>query len=293
MGCNPPSSETANTSPVSTSLRATTTNFIQLTSTVLPAATLQAVVTPTAMKTPTTIPVTSISLTTLSPDEAETQILELFRDNAGCLFPCWWGITPGLTSWQDAERFLATFASQIQVSSGPAWSFAEVYFSISQGTPTLRQFYTSQNSIVEMIEAHPLDMPQYKLSVIFETYGQPSEVWLLTVKEPIEGALSFRASLFYPNQKFLLAYTGRATKQSDLIQRCLEQDASRLLATWSASEELTYHEVADKMVEFGTPEYDLPLEEATGMTVAAFYESFKDPDNTSCLETPANLWTAP
>jgi hypothetical protein len=33
-----------------------------------------------------------------------------------------------------------------------------------------------------------------------------------------------------------------------------------------------------------------PLEEATGMSVEQFYQSFVQPNNNRCLETPADLW---
>ena len=37
----------------------------------------------------------------------------------------------------------------------------------------------------------------------------------------------------------------------------------------------------------------LPLKDATTLTVDAFYEIFKDPQNTSCLDTPVELWPEP
>jgi hypothetical protein len=41
----------------------------------------------------------------------------------------------------------------------------------------------------------------------------------------------------------------------------------------------------------GSPRYPtFSLLEATGMDLEAFYEKFKQPDNQSCLETPAYLW---
>jgi hypothetical protein len=36
-----------------------------------------------------------------------------------------------------------------------------------------------------------------------------------------------------------------------------------------------------------------PLETATGMDVKTFYETFKDPDNVSCLQTPVEIWPTP
>jgi hypothetical protein len=32
------------------------------------------------------------------------------------------------------------------------------------------------------------------------------------------------------------------------------------------------------------------LEDATGMSIEQFYQTFSQPDNQTCLQTPADLW---
>ncbi len=34
----------------------------------------------------------------------------------------------------------------------------------------------------------------------------------------------------------------------------------------------------------------MPLAQATEMDIETFYQTFKNPNNTECLETPAELW---
>lgn len=45
------------------------------------------------------------STPTLTAQERQAQIVRLLKTNAGCRFPCWWGIMPGETLWLEAERF--------------------------------------------------------------------------------------------------------------------------------------------------------------------------------------------
>jgi hypothetical protein len=54
-------------------------------------------------------------LPTFENPVAEIRIL--IRDNAGCHLPCWWGITPGTTSWLQASQFFVHFGDHITLES--------------------------------------------------------------------------------------------------------------------------------------------------------------------------------
>ncbi len=66
--------------------------------------------TPTALL-PTATP-TSQPKPTINLDGADKG-LELMTTNGGCELPCWWGITPGETTWETASDFLDDFVVQI------------------------------------------------------------------------------------------------------------------------------------------------------------------------------------
>jgi hypothetical protein len=71
------------------------------------------------------------------------------------------------------------------------------------------------------------------------------------------------------------------------------KDTTIRLAVWSPQLDLAYSEAAEATLHLRPSPYELPLEEATGMTVTSFYETFKNPENEACLETPAELWPNP
>lgn len=61
---------------------------------------------PTFTLTPTLLP-------TLPLQDAAARIAELEATNGGCEYPCLWGITPGVTSFQQARRILEPLSEQV------------------------------------------------------------------------------------------------------------------------------------------------------------------------------------
>ncbi len=132
------------------------------------------------------------------------------------------------------------------------------------------------------------------VSNLLDEYGQPKEVWIRTYNQSREGDLPFDTVLFYPGKGFMVRYAKAATEQGDLIKGCPQDTGAPILAVWSYDEELLFPEANSRTLNFTAEGWAyLSLEEATEMSVEMFYETFKDPDKTICLETPENLWPSP
>jgi hypothetical protein len=243
-------------------------------------------------------------LPTLSPVEAKAFVLELPQNNGGCELPCFWGFTPGQTKWQTAEPLLTSFAYQIDYgapdgtfstipvgTSFVAWVY--LYFPEKSIVP-ISYIFTVQNEVIIMIEAHILPTSRYPPSTILTTHEQPAEVWLLTANSPSEGVLGFIMTLFYDQHGFMLRYGSQGTIEDGKVRSCfLESSYEVVLAAWLPQEELTYAEAVSRFDSFGKIEYDLPLEEAIGMSLDSFYETFSSSGEPLCLETPTDLWPGP
>lgn len=254
--------------------------------------------TPTPQPSPTRIPVL---IPTPPGDDVTQQVLWLFETNNGCQLPCWWGITPGQTEWTVVEEFLNRFDQVIHdTSSTPGLEYYETTIPLptevfAEDKTNLR--IVARNGIVESIGIHlpfievpPGYLTNYTLSTLLTTYGKPTEVWLSTYSAPQGGhsELPFRAVLFYPDQGIAAQYSNNGVKQGDIIRGCPQEEPVGTLKLWLPSLDFTFEEVKSRTAEFNVD--FLSLEEATEMNVATFYEIFKNPDNTTCLETPANLW---
>ena len=269
------------------------------TTTPLPSAT------PSVVSTATSLPAQEvIALPTISPDALHSFVLDLTDDSQNCLLPCFWNIVPGETEWRNIEPFLATFAYRISYGAADgtfsdipvgnsfiAWMY--VYLPDLSNAPFSYTFNV-RDGIVTMIDAAILTVPINSLPAILNEYGQPTEIWVLTANAPMDDVLGFRLTLFYSPNQFLLSYGGDGEVANGKVRGCLsDKEESLDLVTWSPEAELTF---ADAIYGLSNPRqitYDLPLEEATGMRVETFYETFKHANELFCLETPVELWPSP
>ena len=147
-------------------------------------------------------------------NEPIEQVLWLLETNNGCQLPCWWGITPGQTTWESAERFFNSFVTDIPYVSGssvinysPRIPLPFEVFGVDYLLPT----YTVRDGIVISINVDvyvlsaPVDptpsylMP-YVLSAFLTSMGQPTEVWLFTYSYSYENHVPFSVVLFYRPQ---------------------------------------------------------------------------------------------
>jgi hypothetical protein len=252
---------------------------------------------PTRTPRPTAVP-------TMTADEEQALVLGLLRDNGGCRLPCWWGFTPGETRWQEAQSFFLSLGKEIPSRSQKSGSTSYgVTFHIPEHGLELQQSYiVRDDETIEMIsllvlgspgyeEEFAEDLDNYLLSQLLATYGQPSEVLLDTYLDP-EGMYPFDLLLYYPEQGFMVRYTDLAEREGEMLRLCPKQPGITLWL-WSPERRMTIMDIAIIGVE-GFPEnevaYFRPLEEVTELSVEQFHQTFAQPDNDTCLQTPAELW---
>lgn len=268
----------------------------------LPTATITPTFTPTTVPpTHTPLPTSTIPpLPTLSPTEIDAIIFDLYENNGGCLFPCFWGFIPGQTKWETVEKFVTPFAYHVDFASSESsdggLDVAEVNVVLSQVSSVPEsQLYGVKNGIIIALEAHLLPVADNTIPAILDTYGQPSEIWVLTASAPMDDVLGFSLTLFYAQHHFMLTYSNWDGEIIDgKVRGCLSGEEESLhLVTWSPEEKLTFVEAEHGLHEPRPIIYDLPLEEATGISVQTFYEKFKNANGPICLETPTELWPGP
>jgi hypothetical protein len=252
--------------------------------------------TPTSTHWPTITPrptpsVTRTPLPTLPPDKALAKLLELLKTNGGCKLPCWWGITPGVTSSDEAQAFLATFASKF--TEDPSYLGYGVLFFVPQNTiPGLLHgepygfgVYIDDNGIVEQIHT----WKPYRLSDFLTDFGPPSQVWIYgKSSRTLDSNASYTMALFYPDQGIMAVWNGTAEKR-DPIRVCPNRfDPGVFLKLWAPPVTKTFEEAAGSELLDGPPPLAFyPIEKATNLDVKTFYERYKDPRNAStCFEMP-------
>lgn len=232
---------------------------------------------------------------------AKEQVLWLYETNNGCKLPCWWGIVPGETDWQTAREFLEQFDQDIYRS--PSSSTSSVSYSVTiplsldvfiEERSELSLFV--QDGVVEAIDTHvsigdtpPGYLDLYTLPNLLTTYGPPAEIWLSTHSKPFENnELPFRLLLFFPQQGIMALFSDNGVKNGEYVSGCPQQNPASFLTVWFSKLAWTFEEVKNGASVYNV-DY-LRLEDTTDWDVTTFYETFKNPDNTTCIETEAELW---
>ncbi|MDH5507668.1 MAG: hypothetical protein OEZ02_10650 [Anaerolineae bacterium] len=240
---------------------------------------------------------TPIPSPTLHPGEKMAIVLDLLQNNAGCKLPCWWGITPGITLWEDARRVLEEIVFKIveKGSQEKFVSYVEIDFPEPLHVDDPRHIYDVIDGTIVFIQIMDVgDVLTYNLSAVLTDYGPPGSIWLKTWPREYMEELPFTIVLFYPHLGIMVYYGIEAEEVDGQIQACFHDDSAGPMALWSPERQMDFQEAINDTISFR--EYGEPyqsLEESTDMTVNDFYEAFKNSETESCLETPSSFWPEP
>jgi hypothetical protein len=234
------------------------------------------------------------TLLPLPDEEVDVWLLAMLEDNGGCRLPCWWGITPGETTWEEARAFLAPYASRISVHEiGGRVSIAVYFFyppeSVTTSFITLN--FGVMNGIINGIAINNIELVSaYNLSELMETYGEPGSVFIDAYSgwENDYGPRHVAIHIYYPQHGIFAQYDAPNGEVGDgILHNCIEYGP--LLLLWSPERQLNY---ADAIVSLGLDfQFPfLPVSEALGMDVPTFYETYRGADREVCIDTPVDLW---
>ncbi len=244
---------------------------------------------------------------TLTADQEETLVLGLLQNNARCQLPCWWGFTPGKTSWQTAEAYFTSLGKKADEFSNGHTTNYTVKFKVLSHDMQVGQVYDVKDELINMIwvkgstvrngkrvfgdQLFIEDWNNYLLPQMLTAYGQPAEVLLKTFQSVPEGMPPFNLLLYYPQQGILVRYYGLAEKHGEQLRLCPQQSEITLWL-WSPGHATTLQEIANLGQDFPLEEVAdyRPLGDVTKMSTEKFYESFKNADNMACIETLAKIW---
>ena len=244
---------------------------------------------------------------TIPIDQEETLVLELLQNNANCQLPCWWGFTPGKTSWQTAETYFASLGKKVDKFSNSRLTNYTVKFKVPSHDMQVGQVYNVKDELIDLIwvkgstvrngrrifgdQMFLEDWNNYLLPQMLTTYGQPAEVLLKTFQSVPEGMPPFNLLLYYPQRGILVRYYGLAEKHGEQLRLCPQQ-SDITLWLWPSGHAMTLQEIANSGQDFPIEEVAdyRPLGDVTKMSTEIFFESFKNANNMACIETPAKIW---
>lgn len=236
-------------------------------------------------------------LPTIPNENLSARIEELLQTNGGCMLPCWWGITPGQTSWDEASQFLTSLSAMTIQLDG---NVVEVYLDKPDGYPSIEDPYLEYryniiDGVVGGMYTYNDDFAEwYNLPNILLDYGAPTYIAISTYRNDFNNSRPTRLILIYAEHGFMLEIVRftRISNNDEYVEICPGEGGAHFLYTWTPNRVLSFHEIVDPHVDQITG-WDPPpilLEDATGMNIEKFMDMFVNPAPTDCISTPIELW---
>ncbi|MEJ5308298.1 MAG: hypothetical protein WHX52_00880 [Anaerolineae bacterium] len=264
---------------------------------------------PTRTPRPTTQPtatLTPVLFPTLDVEQMETFIADRLADNGGCELPCWWGITPGETSWETALQHFAAHGIQVFEDGALGLHYQSGRY---QGRPTytdlmevnldqadgiIRRIEVRNNGYYPALQAQFTTLWQrYALQPVLVRHGPPTRVFFdMTIGAPCIGSGIFPTYdmwVIYDDQGIAIRYSGLLLYDHDTWAVCpvFGQWRSIAISLWSVKDGIAPPDFAagvyDPAGDFSVYGF---LPELTTMSAQTFYETFRQPVPQACIEIP-------
>jgi hypothetical protein len=225
------------------------------------------------------------------------QLLDLYLNNGGCQLPCWWGITPGETSWQEAREKLSPLGELTKPMTKKGVQRYDYYFVVPENVDPLGYIEPALWIEKEVVKAIGLNTGwitsnfDYSLSGLLERFEQPEEIWVYLVTDSMFEP-HYEIELFYPTKGVMLSASGNAKIQGQFLTLCPQDfrigDFPPAIVLWSPAEKVTYKDFDSSVLSGLTSgldqKYYLLRNLTRGFGEAAFYQTYLDPETTACFD---------
>jgi len=246
-------------------------------------------------------------LPTFSPNDGMEKLQLWVRGTFDCLLPCWGGITPGKTNWQEARQLVEQMSgfSTVNVSENASCGFGAcsgIAWSLYPETLAEGVFYTSlPENTVHLIHINIQNEGAQKTNLlrdvglqdIFHWYGSPP-ILLFNATQELEGDKFLEIIIVYPERQFIVRYLKKTDLINDQLVSC-GQDSQIEFIVLDNKEQLMSLDAIANAAETKDLHLDASYksaEEAIDMTSRVFYVTFSAFSNRDapCISTPVNIW---
>jgi hypothetical protein len=215
--------------------------------------------TPTATVTPTLSP-------TLEPKQAKETIRILMQESVDCEAPCFWGIVPGKTTLQDATNIFAHLGiSFAYTATLDGKDFYDANYNLHDGIE-VSPLIAIQNNTVKSLdvgindtspEGSPRKWIAYSPETLIKRYGPPSQVDFFLGR--VAPSPTHSMKMYFEKEKLIVEYIGtNLLDHGSQLEFCPVNNQVDYIHIWMGDD----------------PQYppspDVPLEEATSLTLEEF-----------------------
>lgn len=271
-----------------------------------------------------TSPITLMGVVpTLPVEDARQRLLALLANNGDCRLPCLWEITPGKSSYLFARSILLPLhgiaeTAYFDFTSSLVDDISPIYIEDDLRLKARLAYVYDNNGVVNYIifqaveqklgkdqygnqtAANVFDsdifakrVEYYSLSRVLSEQGIPDSVFIYIPRvegQPIVAGI-MEAVLIYPEQGIWVKYTIPMYSKGDIEAGCPANAHIEMTLAPSGNPD-NFYMLLDQTDWHQTKGGFKSIEEATSMSIAEFYETFRNPTN-KCIETPINIWPTP
>jgi hypothetical protein len=247
-----------------------------------------------------TITLTPIPVPTLNKEKANQVVRELLKNNGGCILPCWFGVTPGVTPWTEARKIFESFSTiddsgdlETRVKGNLRHIASHgIGFKIPGEEREWGALLIEQDGIIVFIHVDAITAKRsgFVLSKLLSDYGKPNQIKIWTTIHVPGNELPFRLVLYYEELHIFVDYRLEGRKVDESI--CIDpKNEGPILFLWAndSQYEVFNGEFPDWWF-FSGEKPPIKIDQVTDLTLDSFYQKFKDPKASESLCSEINKW---
>ncbi len=266
------------------------TKILSATATNIPTSSLTRAIsdTGTPIPTATAIPftatpsptITLMAVDTLEPDVARATIEPLLQKPMNCDVPCFWGIVPEKTSFDEARIFFSqlgftSFEGMDHNTPSSGMYFYTISYDSGSGHPSSVTLYISNNSVKDIVVNPDIRTPRegstrewiaYSPETLIKRYGSPSQVQFAF---DWQQRITINMIMYFASSDLIVAYRG---VDINLKQFCPLTAPFYFVRLWMGRN-------PPHSPSFET----IPLEKATSLTVDQFSQLMIGDPKKACI----------
>lgn len=282
--------------------------MVEPTAILMPSSTSTAAFVPVPTKTSTPIPTVTSTLAptwtplpTLLPETGSKILFGWLEGTNGCRFPCWAGVTPGETTWQEAKQLIEPISgfAKLNIYSNPTCAFDNCNgMELIPPSPINAQIYIGSQSLENKIHLIQMEIGDIylvkalELRTVLNVYGKPAILKFYADPDQPGEYKDLQLTMVYPEHQFIIKYANNARLVGKNLVSCDSDSVINLLILDNKKQLMSESAIENSVETKNFPVTRVWLksaEESIGMTTDEFYETFKKPD-APCITTPVEIW---
>lgn len=228
---------------------------------------------------------TPTPLNTLEPEQAKETIRTLLQDSVDCDAPCFWGITPGQTTLNEAIDIFTHMGLQVKNTTYQGTNFYGIEYGFDSGL-SISVILTIQNEIVENLRIKMLPeklsagvtrmWSAYSPETLINRYGSPSKVDFFIDRGP---NLLFVMDMYFDSVDLIVEYgITNVTPYQNSPRICPITAQFDSVRAWLGKDPYT------------PPSELVPLEKATSLTIDQFTQLMLGDAEKACFTLKGNAF---